>query len=79
MQLCRPDTAARPSGLGKDGDEATAAAMKAMRDEVQALRSDKAAKKAAFDAEYDVGGESYTPGLAGISHCLTISEIHCPS
>lgn len=64
MRLRRPDIAARPSGLGKDGDKATAAAMKAMRDEVQVLRSDKAAKKAAFDAEYDVGGKSFTPALA---------------
>lgn len=41
--------------LGADGDEATAAAMRALRDEAKALQSEKAAKKAAFDAEYDVG------------------------
>ena len=29
--------------------------MKALRDEAKALRDEKAAKKAAFDAEYDVG------------------------
>ena len=29
--------------------------MRAMKDEAKALREEKAAKKAAFDAEYDVG------------------------
>lgn len=29
--------------------------MKALKDEAKALREEKAAKKAAFDAEYDVG------------------------
>ncbi len=42
-------------GFGADGDEATTTAMKALRDEAKALRDEKAAKKAAFDAEYDVG------------------------
>ena len=42
--------------LGADGDEATAAAMRALRDEAKVLQAEKAAKKAAFDAEYDVGG-----------------------
>ena len=42
-------------GFGADGDEATATAMKALRDEAKVLRDEKAAKKAAFDAEYDVG------------------------
>ena len=41
--------------FGADGDKATAAAMKALRDEAKALRDEKAAKKAAFDSEYDVG------------------------
>ena len=41
--------------LGADGDEATAAAMRALRDEAKVLQTEKAAKKAAFDAEYDVG------------------------
>lgn len=41
-----------------DGDAATATAMKAIQDEARARRDDKAAKKAAFDTEYDVAGES---------------------
>ena len=41
--------------LGADGDKATAAAMQALQDEAKALQAEKAAKKAAFDAEYDVG------------------------
>ena len=41
--------------LGGDGDVATATAMAAIRDEAAARRADKAARKAAFDSEYDVG------------------------
>ena len=40
---------------GADGDIATATALKAIQDETKAMRSDKAAKKATFDSEYDVG------------------------
>ena len=32
--------------------------MRAMKDEAKALREEKAAKKVAFDAEYDVGERS---------------------
>jgi len=41
--------------FGAEADTATATAMKAIRDEAQARNADKAAKKAAFDSEYDVG------------------------
>jgi hypothetical protein len=41
--------------FGAEVDTATATAMKAIRDEAQARHADKAAKKAAFDSEYDVG------------------------
>ena len=41
--------------FGGDGDAATATALKAIQDEAKARRDDKAAKKASFDTEYDVG------------------------
>ena len=41
--------------FGGDGDAATATALKAIQDEARARRDDKAAKKTAFDNEYDVG------------------------
>ena len=40
---------------GADGDAATATALKAIEDEARARREEKAAQKAAFDSEYDVG------------------------
>lgn len=64
--------------FGTDGDAATAAAMRALKDESKALRDEKAAKKAAFDAEYDVGELllplTWAPGLAGRAgeECRTI-------
>ena len=41
--------------FGGDGDAATATALKAIQDEAKARQDDKAAKKAVFDTEYDVG------------------------
>ena len=41
--------------FGGDGDAATATALKAIQDEARARQDDKAAKKTAFDSEYDVG------------------------
>ena len=58
--------------LGADGDEATAAAMRALRDEAKVLQAEKAAKKAAFDAEYDVGG------LLGSTKPLLYTALLCP-
>ena len=58
--------------LSADGDEATAAAMRALRDEAKALQAEKAAKKAAFDAEYDVG-ERFYGGYA--DHCSVVSLV----
>ena len=54
-------------GFGKDGDAATATAMKALRDEAKALRNEKAAKKAAFDSEYDIGERSSCPSACTTS------------
>lgn len=47
--------------FGADGDAATVTALKAIQDETTALKSSKAAKKAAFDSEYDVGESSAVP------------------
>ena len=43
--------------------------MKALRDEAKALRDEKAAKKAAFDAEYDVG-EQQSHALLRFGRCI---------
>ena len=48
--------------FGADGDEATGAALQAIQDEAQAARrTEKAAKKSIFDAEYDTGGALQHP------------------
>ena len=48
--------------FGADGDQATATALKAIQDaaadETKQRLAEKAAKKAAFNAEYDVGESS---------------------
>jgi len=49
--------------FGGEADAATATAMQAIRDEAKARNADKAAKKAAFDSEYDVG-EHTSPTLS---------------
>ena len=41
--------------FGADGDAATTTALRAIQDASRARQDDKAAKKAAFDSEYDVG------------------------
>ena len=41
--------------FGGSSDAATAAAMRAIQDAAHARNAEKAAKKAAFDSEYDVG------------------------
>lgn len=50
--------------FGADGDQTTATAMKAIQDaaadEAKQRLAEKAAKKAAFNAEYDVGRLSFS-------------------
>lgn len=55
---------------GGDGDAATATALKAIQDEARARHDDKAAKKAAFDTEYDVG--MFTPPSTDIVYNFSV-------
>lgn len=64
-------------GFGADGDKATATAMKALRDEAKALRDEKAAKKAAFDSEYDVGERSLSLSACTTSLYILTEGAHC--
>ena len=61
--------------FGADGDQATATALKAIQDaaahEAKQRLAEKAAKKAAFNAEYDVGKPSCS--LTASSSVMSIS------
>ena len=54
--------------------------MRALRDEAKVLQAEKAAKKAAFDAEYDVGGLlSDLQSLCCTLHCsVPVPLSACP-